>query len=436
MRIYTLLLTFLVTFLFQGCAKSPQTREHNIPPYTQVGVVIHDYNISIQNNINVGLGAGLGDTTSKCFKEAPRSLAAPAPAGIFFFLSPIICPTLGLTYGTTRGAIEGYQFSKTTERHGTIQSKIQYGNITKNLEDALISYMQENAVNTKILDSNVTKKINYATLFTKGIDKIIEVDDVELYFRQLAIADVPVIMTLQVDSRLINTKNSEQLAKISFTFSSNIHPYEEWVINNFKVLEEEYKVLIEQVTSALVDEYLLLYYPKLSDEITSIERGRNVPYYMLQPKEPELDFTGWGAMGGALTLPNGGYSFQVVVEVEEEKPLFKWEAFPWEHDLVSKENFSDVVYDFKIYQHNGICIYARNGLKENWHQVEKKLEEDITYFWSVRARFNYNGQCRVTEWSAYTAYNPLQVREDMNNSIIYYMPQFYNYFPFEIEKLD
>ncbi len=45
-------------------------------------------------------------------------------------------------------------------------------------------------------------------------------------------------------------------------------------------------------------------------------------------------------------------------------------------------------------------VYSRQGLPEPGHKIEAPLEPVTEYFWSVRARFELDGQTRVTPWSA------------------------------------
>jgi hypothetical protein len=44
-------------------------------------------------------------------------------------------------------------------------------------------------------------------------------------------------------------------------------------------------------------------------------------------------------------------------------------------------------------------VYERNGITGASHVVETALEPETEYAWSVRARFDLNGETRVSEWS-------------------------------------
>jgi hypothetical protein len=44
-------------------------------------------------------------------------------------------------------------------------------------------------------------------------------------------------------------------------------------------------------------------------------------------------------------------------------------------------------------------VYARAGLPNPFHTVESSLSPSTIHLWAVRARFQLDGQPRVTEWS-------------------------------------
>jgi hypothetical protein len=52
-------------------------------------------------------------------------------------------------------------------------------------------------------------------------------------------------------------------------------------------------------------------------------------------------------------------------------------------------------------------VYERHGLMESSHTVESPLEPNTEYAWSVRARFELDGETRVSEWSLVKMPEPL-----------------------------
>jgi hypothetical protein len=65
---------------------------------------------------------------------------------------------------------------------------------------------------------------------------------------------------------------------------------------------------------------------------------------------------------------------------------------------------TNVRYDLRVWravgQHRGDLVYAREGLLAPWHRIEEPLQPITPYVWSVRARFDVNGETRATEWGS------------------------------------
>jgi hypothetical protein len=102
-------------------------------------------------------------------------------------------------------------------------------------------------------------------------------------------------------------------------------------------------------------------------------------------------------------------------KLESLQPKLRWESFPRRTDLevdrggwVSRVRH--VTYDLRIWRgvrdrygyedvYPAELIYARSALSMPEHIVETPLARDTHYLWSVRARFELDGQLRVTPWS-------------------------------------
>ena len=433
-----LVFLFPLLFLATGCAdKMPEIRKHKISEYTKVGLAIQEHNISVQNNIYTGVVMGAGQTIGECIKGTP---SAGAGHPLALIIMPIFCPIWGLTVGSVSGAIASSKLKKIKEKKGSIQSRIDTWNVAKKLSDVAVEYMNEHAINTMVVNSVSAMENDYRVLALRGINTVLELDNIAISFEQVGVDNIPVMMILEAESRLVDTKDGKILSKSKWKMFSNFHRYKSWVNNDFKLLQREYDGLVGMLIGAIVDEHLLLYYPTLPKETEFLKVKRHVPYHVLSPYEPELDFTGWGKAGGALRIPfalpkqGSGLkdTWNVVVELKEEKPFFKWELFPLTHDTVDKTLFSDIVYDFEIYKYKDSLVYTRKGLKENRHQLEEPLEKDVTYLWTVRARFKYNGKPRVTEWGCF--YKTHIVEKGVSHRELPIFPMFYGYYPFMIEE--
>jgi hypothetical protein len=100
-------------------------------------------------------------------------------------------------------------------------------------------------------------------------------------------------------------------------------------------------------------------------------------------------------------------------KVDSLVPTLRWESFPRPTDLgVDAEGWvariQGVTYDLRIWRtvrgdfpsiYPGDLVYSRDGVPEPLHTVETPLAPDTSYLWSIRARFDLDGEMRVTEWS-------------------------------------
>lgn len=106
-------------------------------------------------------------------------------------------------------------------------------------------------------------------------------------------------------------------------------------------------------------------------------------------------------------------------KVASLQPTLQWESFS-EHkqrapnEKIDKNKVGAVTYELKIWklkqgypirwsaaQRNvepGALIYSRKALPQPRHIVEEPLEPSTKYIWTSRARYQYNGTERLTEW--------------------------------------
>ena len=128
-----------------------------------------------------------------------------------------------------------------------------------------------------------------------------------------------------------------------------------------------------------------------------------VTVFGLWPEQPPLRYKPYQPSAGG----GGNYKWP---RLDSAQPLLRWESFPRPADLASDTNglvaqFKSVTYDLRIWrasyghQIDQGLAYARDALPNPFHQVEIPLPRGSYYSWSVRARFELNGQTRVTEWS-------------------------------------
>ena len=125
-------------------------------------------------------------------------------------------------------------------------------------------------------------------------------------------------------------------------------------------------------------------------------RAFRFPWILLGLLAAGCQSTGEPAPADPAGLPEGSNSL---------RPALKWPAFPPKGDPVGGYCPTDITYDLRIYRLEGDQLrledpcYARQGLAEPVHQVERPLDPKGQYVWTFRAKFRVNGSLRHTPWS-------------------------------------
>jgi hypothetical protein len=101
-------------------------------------------------------------------------------------------------------------------------------------------------------------------------------------------------------------------------------------------------------------------------------------------------------------------------KLQSLQPTLRWESFPRRADVeADREGWVNrvqrVTYDLRIW--HGIrendgqeetypaeLVYEKRALTKPEHVLETPLARETRYLWSVRARFELDGQPRVTPW--------------------------------------
>lgn len=95
------------------------------------------------------------------------------------------------------------------------------------------------------------------------------------------------------------------------------------------------------------------------------------------------------------------------VEVDSLTPTFRWQ--PLDIALVAplspmdRVRIDHVSYEIRIWQtvikNTEKLVYVQDRLAATEHRITRPLQPGTRYYWSVRAHFEVNGECRMTEWT-------------------------------------
>lgn len=104
--------------------------------------------------------------------------------------------------------------------------------------------------------------------------------------------------------------------------------------------------------------------------------------------------------------PEASMGWAKVVSLQ---PTLRWEAYPRPADSKTggdalRKRLRNVTYDLKIWRGDSLrpldLVYERTGLAVPEHKLPMPLAAASKYFWTIRARFEIDGNPRVLEWGA------------------------------------
>lgn len=237
---------------------------------------------------------------------------------------------------------------------------------------------------------------DYSILATDGIDTVLEVALTKAGTQGKSIRG-PIQVYMQAHVRLVRTRDNQEVYSADYTYLGERLNLKEWLTNNgqllLQALERGYVIL----GSHIYDSIFLLYpFPKPSTQWA----GSMSEAFGLMPHEPEL--------GGWLRGDNLIYQDIDWKTAKGRRPTFRWQEFPRDVDIKAApedmERIRNVRYDLVIAQEQnmtpGKIVYRRDGLTGTEHKIQKTLKANTSYFWTVRANFEFDGRQRVTEWGS------------------------------------
>ena len=406
---------------------------------------------------SAGFGAAKGAVTGAVVGATGATLLAQLLicAGFPFSCSAIL--QTAAEQGLAQGALVGGLHGTLNERRGVTEAEI------KTAVDAVNSAIQELKVQQQLLgrvtgyahDEMTTSFVplpeigpasldvlpDYGSIADRHIDSVLETSVVKLATSSIEKITPGFALKMTARARLIRLADHAILSDQTFQFYSETRPFAEWAGQDAKefrgALKRGYRELAEQI----IDEFFLLYTPPSNETIAktpekkkegniltapeprALKAGKYMfPSYTLRPEHPV-----WEKCGGWCgPLNYGAFKF---AEVNSLTPEFRWERFPRPTDLAFSEyKFSNVSYEFRIYKahrflrHTFIevvpiypiiipiwmtvdiwnaseLVYSRESLLEPMHALESSLEPCTNYLWTVRARYELDGNIRVTEWA-------------------------------------
>lgn len=423
----------LVHLLNSGCSSltvTPESYYELRPEKTDPLLVVRaSYLPQVDSNFLLrgkgeGAAAGAGTGFAQC---AVYSLATGPYAPLW---ATLLCPP-------TMAALAVAGATQAETREKAIQAEAELDRVLTDLQTQerlaheVMRYLEENGLSATLADAGRVSgpktpgdAPSYRELPYPGHPTLLEIGLSEIRFDSPGTRSLYACLNLKAQVRSLELPGNRIRQTFEYRQSAGCRAVEAWLEKGSselpQVLEQAYRRLVQVV----VDELFLMYYPRPSAEaktrsdtmaaVPELHR-RLVPEFALRPispilKGPELNLlTAFSGKKRGILHGFGGLQF---TDVDSLTPVFTWESFPRAQDVAhaggNEAAFSDVSYDFKIYDGviglgNAIrpsdVVYERTGLTNPEHRPDQPLDHCGWYFWTVRARFKLNGSPRVTEWS-------------------------------------
>lgn len=205
----------------------------------------------------------------------------------------------------------------------------------------------------------------------EGISTILTVQLEQVVFTAEDQYDPVIAVDMSVRSTLRETSDGTLYDNRVFTCRAGKQTLAEWKSKGGTPFDKELKYCYAKIADRMIEEVFLVSSPTLSSD--------------------------WGPK------KNHGTS----VTTTSLQPELHWKPFSLSESLAEDSGWAEgqhIRYDMKVWHAdtNDLpleLVYARQGLSKPHHHIETPLQAATTYFWTVRARFDLNGQTRVTPWT-------------------------------------
>jgi hypothetical protein len=362
-----------------------------------------------------GAVTGAGVTAGSVLITAPILMGPYAPLGVVLGL---VAAAAAGAVGAVAGAVAAVPHATAQEIESTIDAAVAQLDAQRLLADRLVAQSglsREASSADTLLHVRVTE-IGFETCTPELVGGL-----------QSCHYDPrkPVLgLYLRAETRLVGATDGSELHARRFRFASARRLLERWVADGGRLLAEEMDAGLQELAERINDEVLLASRLDLPGGPRLWGLPGVTPHYgncWLNPLEPTpaplLPGELLAEVGGRLrerasdVCPAAGLHFAPASSLA---PLLRWEPFPRPVDRESLEPaqlaaIGNVTYDLRIWEVEGCerggLAYQRAGLADTQHRLEGRLAPAARYYWTIRARFTYEGAAMVTRWAAFDPMN-------------------------------
>lgn len=405
----------LVALAMTACSTLPSKQalsvaEHreSITDTHRIGIAIARFAPAVAIDAEVGgkgggalYGAGRGALA--CL-EIEKGSTGPGTG-----LITLICLPFGAAIGAAIGAASAASSDQIASARSRLGGPLSALDLQGELRQALDRYAARTGAGVQLFpmaEGPVTP--GETPRYPSAVDYVIEAAVSEIRVFTPGAKPLPYGFTFPVRARLIRTADGALLDSLSIEVETPTATVEQWLADEGKMMAHSIDAALDEAAETIIDEWLLLYRgsPRLAGTATpasGAERPR-VPEYALQPLAPPLRVD--MRFFKRPLLP--GHLEPMPVPTS---PAFAWEALPRDFQPAGglpPPSLADLVYDFRVYDAGpflgqGVAaaqvIQEQFGIAQPSFRLEPALPPCNHYFWTVRARFQFQGRTRVTEWT-------------------------------------
>lgn len=222
---------------------------------------------------------------------------------------------------------------------------------------------------------------DYTLLADAGVENVLELAITRISAEGESL-DAPLALKMLAHARLLRTADNTELFSTDAEYKGDRHTRSEWAADQSKLLLEALSAGCGVLGRHIYEEVFVLYPFPDQQWHSRFPRGS----LGLAPVDPPLGFS----MG----------------KVKNLHPTLRWQGFPRDSDVKvapkEMDRVKKVTYDLFVAEQHGKdleMIYQRQRIPNPEHTLEISLRPKTDYTWSVRARFEFDGRERVTEWS-------------------------------------
>ncbi len=377
-----------------------------------------------------GAAAGAGVTATAGAVQGVMSSAA---------FGPLMVPVMPIlaAVGAVSGAIVGGIIGSNT---GLTEAEINESKAA--LEQALVDAFQDRNSGQRLADRLLAEArqhtgYRFALMADNSADSgdsigmsaaHLEIAEARFGLRSGKVYNPPIELVLAV--RVVATPSDGPDARIvrEFTISRGPRPFVVWGQNGAALFRQALDEIIDDAASQIMFSLFTQYVESTRpDRITSARvatlesKDARIPVAGFEPVNPPVSIT---VQRRKNRQSEEEINFTIAATQLDPGPLvLSWQPFPGTYrpdplgppvPFVSSpaQNIENIKYDLEIWQLNTKfefldgwdyawnLVYARSNIAGTTHMVEHLPCNGCKYAWTVRASFEFEGQTRVTQWSA------------------------------------